>query len=66
MTAGQVGALLLALHIAGRPVRARRLARDLNLPPDQVRAALRQQQNAGVVRSHHRRWTTTTINERGN
>jgi DNA-binding IclR family transcriptional regulator len=65
VTAGQVGALLIALDAAPRPVRARALAAALHLPPDQVRAALRQQQNAGVVHSDGRRWTTT-INERGN
>lgn len=59
MSAGDVAALLLAVEMAGRPIRARVLATALDLPPAEVRAALRQQQDAGTVRSHGRRWTPT-------
>ncbi|MCK9894726.1 helix-turn-helix domain-containing protein [Frankia sp. AgB32] len=65
MTAGQVGALLLAVELAGRPVRARMLAAALRLPPAEVRTALYRLQQGGIVHSDGRRWSPTTI-ERGN
>jgi predicted Rossmann fold nucleotide-binding protein DprA/Smf involved in DNA uptake len=45
-----------ALALAERPVRARALAHDLDLPTAEVTAELRHLQDVGVVVSHDRRW----------
>lgn len=63
MRARDIGALLIVVDAAAGPVRARQVARALNLPPDDVRAALCQLQQVGIVHSHGRRWTTN--NDRG-
>lgn len=45
-----------ALALAERPVRARALAHDLDLPTAEVTAELRHLQDVGVVVSRDRRW----------
>lgn len=50
----------LADILTTEPTRARRIARDLNLPQDEVREALLQLQRDGLAHSHDRRWTAVT------
>ncbi|CAO5236537.1 hypothetical protein [Frankia sp. AgKG'84/4] len=49
-----------ALTRADQPLRARALARALNLPAAEVTAALRRLQDLGAAMSHDRRWTAVS------